>query len=83
MTTKTLFEVQTFTLCDGWINCWSITDELGTRPETFSNEAEAQAEIDEFFHDIELQIEAGERDPEDGYSRDEYQIVEIPADTYK
>lgn len=82
MTNKTLFEVQTFTLCDGWINCWSITDERGTRPETFGTRAEAQSEIDEFFQEIELQIEAGERNPGDGYSRDEYQIVEIPADFY-
>ena len=79
MITKTLFEVQTFTLCDGWINCWSIEDEHGSRPETFDTHAEAQAEIDDFFEEIELQIEAGERDPDDGYSRDEYQIVEIPV----
>jgi len=83
MATKTLFEVQTFTLCDGWINCWSVSDERGTRPETFSTQAEAQAEIDEFFQETELQIEVGERDPDDGYSRDEYQIVQIPADTYR
>lgn len=83
MTAKTLFEVQTFTFCDGWINCWSVSDEHGTRPETFSTQAEAQAEIDELFQDIALQIEVGERDPDDGYNRDEYQIVEIPADTYR
>jgi len=83
MKNTTLFEVQTFTLCDGWINCWSITDEQGTRPETFDTRAEAQAEIDTFFQEIELQIKAGERQPDEGYSRDEYQILEIPADTYR
>jgi len=82
MTNKTLFEVQTFTLCDGWANCWLITDENGEQPETFKTEAEAQAEIDDFFEEVESQIANKERDPEDGYDRDEYRIVEILSDKY-
>lgn len=41
------FEIQTYTLCGGWVNCW-MTDE---RPETFATEAEAQAEIDQHVKD--------------------------------
>lgn len=83
MSNKTLFEVHTFTFCDGWTNCWSISDERGDRPETFPTYALAEAEINDFLVEIQIQIEAGERDPDDGYDRSEYQIVEIPFDKYQ
>ena len=74
-----MFEVQHYTLCDGWVNCWTVYeegDQIG-KPQTFATEAEAQAEIDEFFADIEEQIASGEREPDEGYDRDDFRIVEI------
>lgn len=74
----THYEVHHFTLCDGWINCWRTIDAKGREvPETFTTEAAAQAAIEEFLADIAADIAAGERDPEDGYDRDEFAVVAI------
>lgn len=40
------YEVQTWTLCDGWMNTWSIIEEAGDNiftdiPETFPTREEA------------------------------------------
>jgi hypothetical protein len=67
------YEVQHYTLCDGWINCWTITDENDVETlETFDTIEEAQAALDEFFADL-----ASESN--DSYSRDDYRIVAFPA----
>jgi len=73
------YEVQTDTLCDGWVNCWTVTDENGERPDTYDTEAEAQAEIDELIDEADEQIKTGERDEDAGYCQDEFRIVEVPA----
>ena len=39
------FEVQHFTLCDGWINCWTEDE----KPLTFASYAEAEADLDYFL----------------------------------
>jgi len=57
------YEVHTWTLCEGWVNCWMVTEEKGNeRPDTYPTIEAAQAEIDELFEDIENQIKSGERD---------------------
>lgn len=72
------YEVQTFTLCDGWINTWTIIHEDGsTEPEIYATEAEAQAAIDEFLADIQAEIDAGERSPDEGYDRDDYRVARV------
>lgn len=72
------WEVQQDTLCQGWVNTWSIEGEDGTYvPQTFETEAEAQAEIDEFLCEIALQIERGERDADAGYDASEFQVAQI------
>ena len=74
------YEVQTFTICDGWINTWEAVDKNGTRvPETFATEAEAEAAIEEFLDDIEAEIEAGDRHPEDGYQGSDFRVVQVGA----
>jgi len=67
------FEVQTFTLCDGWINCWTVDEQ----PQIFDTEAEAQEALDEFFANIAADMESGERAPDEGYNHEELRIVEI------
>jgi len=69
------YEVQHFTLCDGWINCWTVDD----HPQTFASRSEAQAELNELFDDITQQIKDGDRAPDEGYDRDEFRIVPLPA----
>ena len=67
------FEVQTYTLCQGWINCWMVDDEK----QIFETYEAAQDELDEFMADIQHQIDTGERAPDEGYDLEDYRIVEI------
>lgn len=58
------YEVQTWRLCDGWINNWFVTEEAGDNiftnvPETFASREEAQQALDEFLFDIQSEIDAG------------------------
>lgn len=43
------YEVQTLTIVDGWVNCWTIDGQ----PETFETEQAAQQAIDEHLADCE------------------------------
>jgi len=57
MSQPTRFEVQEYTVVDGWINNWTVEipihiDEWVTRPQTFATADEAQAAIYEFFADL-------------------------------
>ena len=71
MTTR--YEVQIFTVCDGWVNTWTVDEVL----ETFATRAEAQAALDEFLAEIQEEIEAGQRAPEEGYDPEEFRIAAV------
>lgn len=73
-----IFEIQTYTLCDGWVNTWTIS-ENGETPvsETFATREEAQTELEDFLSDIEFQIASGERASDEGYDASEFRIIEI------
>lgn len=76
---NTRYEIQTFTLCGGWTNTWFITDKDNAEtPETFATEAEAQQALDEFLKEIQDEIDAGHRLPDEGYSPDDFRIAAIP-----
>jgi hypothetical protein len=48
-----MFEVQTNTVCDGWINCWTWTDwDNVEAPQLFDTHDLAMAAIHEFFADL-------------------------------
>lgn len=71
------YEVQQLTVCDGWTNTWTIIEGDGPGiPETFPTIEAAQAALDEFFDDIRDEIEAGQREADQGYDRSEFRIVE-------
>lgn len=61
-----IYEVQTETFCDGWVNCWTEDEE----PLTFPSAEKAQEAIDEFFDDLK---DAGMADD---YDRDDYRVME-------
>ena len=44
------YEVRTYTICDGWVNCWLLND----KPQTFESEAAAWAEIEDHIADLAL-----------------------------
>jgi hypothetical protein len=74
------YEVQQFTLCQGWINTWAVLHEDGSsEPETFATEADAEAAIIEFLDEIEEEIVVGQRGTDEGYSRDAFRIVKAGA----
>ncbi len=75
MSTTKRYEVRHYTVCDGWVNTWLINDE----PQTFATREEAQAELDSFLSEIQSEIDSGEREPDAGYSRDEFRIEEVAS----
>mgnify|MGYP001290750333 CR=1 FL=1 len=74
------YEVQQYTLCDGWINTWSIKENGVSTLEVFDSKEEAQAEIDAFLQEIAEEIGQGERDPENGYDAEDFRVAEVQAD---
>lgn len=81
---KTRYEVQTFTLCDGWINTWSVSEQAGDDtfteiPETFATHAKAQAALDEFLAEIQEEIASGQRTPDEGYEPEEFRVAPVTA----
>lgn len=47
-----MYEVQHFTLCDGWINVWSDIDEEGNEtPSVYATEQDAKKALDEYLFD--------------------------------
>ncbi len=74
------YEVQHLTLCDGWVNTWTVNHGDGSsEPETFETIEAALAAIDEFLADIRDEIEAGQCQPDEGYSRDDFRVVQAGA----
>ena len=55
------YEVQQYTIVDGWINTWTVDDE----PEYFSSADEARKEIDEFLSDTDELDGVSSYDPAD------------------
>lgn len=74
--TPTKYEVQHYTLCDGWINTWCLCEDGEIQSmQVFDSEEEAQAELDEFLRETNEEIAYGERDPDDGFNPEEFRIV--------
>ena len=71
-----LYEVQEFTLCDGWVNTWTHEQDGSHAPTRFTSREGAQAELDYFFEDMADAVANGYM--EDVPERDTFRIVEIP-----
>ena len=70
------YEVQHYTLCDGWINTWSDYDEDGNEtPSRYDSFEDALNELDSFLDDEQEAFEEG--NIESPYDRDEFRIVEV------
>lgn len=72
MSSPTKFEVQTSSICEGWLNVWSWQegDEEPQR-QLFDTAKEAQDAIDEFIQDTKNSPDIEDYDPED------YRVVEV------
>lgn len=74
------YEVQHFTLCDGWVNTWHIENPDGSStPETFPTQEAAQDALDEFLDEIAEEITVGQRRPDEDYDRDEFRVAKAGA----
>ena len=72
------FEVQHFTLCDGWVNTWLSWDKDGNViNEVFDTYEHASMALEEFLLDEEESFDQGHTDSM--YGRDEFRIMEIEA----
>ena len=70
------YEVQTYTIADGWLNCWSVEDKRGIPvPLLFRTYTEALEELCEFLAE---QHEANTNgNMKDVYDPHDYRIMEI------
>jgi hypothetical protein len=64
------YQVQTYTLCDGWINTWSEDDELMT----FDTFEQAQKELQDFLSEMAHAVQIGHLDD---FNPENYRIKEI------
>ena len=75
---KTLYEVQTYSLADGWSNTWTVFgDKEPEYPEVFESEKEAEEAIAEEIADTQAAIENGDMDKDAALVRDDFDIVEL------
>lgn len=55
------YEVQTETLCDGWVNCWMTYDEHNNMiPTIYDTREEAEAELAEYIEEMNFAVECGD-----------------------
>jgi hypothetical protein len=72
------WEVQHHTLADGWINTWTREADQGIwEPLTYDSEDEAEFELAEFFREITLEVDCGERDADNIYDASEFRVVKV------
>jgi hypothetical protein len=70
--TKRGFEILQFCMCEGWVNnLYDGNDKLCV----FVTLEEAIAELQEEFDDWQAEIQAGDRNDEDGYEISTFQII--------
>jgi len=73
------YEIQTNTLCDGWVNTWTEEKQNGESvPETFATTQDAQEALEEFLESVKEAVEYG--DMEEEYDIADYRIV--PVETH-
>ena len=66
-----MYQVEQFTLCDGWVNTWHIDD----KPHLFETREQAILELAEFYSDMAEAYEDGHVDTP--IKANDYRIVEV------
>jgi hypothetical protein len=64
------YQIETYTLCGGWVNIWSDDDV----PVIFDTYAAALAELADFLAELAHAVQVGHLDD---YNPDDYRIVEM------
>lgn len=69
------YEIQTYTLCDGWVNTWNIVDTEGHEwPVTFRTRKEAEDELEGYLEELREAVEWGELED---YSPEDHRVAYI------
>lgn len=70
------YEIQHYTLCDGWINTWTVEQDNGdSEPEYFDSLEDAEMALQDFLNDEHEAYQQGWI--ESKYGSNEFRIVEI------
>jgi hypothetical protein len=70
------YEIQTYTICDGWVNTWGIEQDNGeSKPEYFDSYEDAIDALDDFFDEVHEAYQQGWIKTK--YRPEEFRIVEI------
>ncbi len=64
------YQIETYTLCQGWINIWSDDDV----PVIFDTYTAASAELAEYLAELAHAVKVGHLDD---YNPDDYRIMEL------
>lgn len=73
---KEHFEVQHYTLVDGWVNCWTTIEANGDEsPTTYETYKAAIFDLDDMFDEQDYEVTLRIMEPEHRHSDDEYRIV--------
>jgi hypothetical protein len=67
------YEIQTYTLCAGWINIWSEND---AEPVTFNTREAAEKDLADYLAELE---HARQLDHLEDYNPEDFKIVKVPA----
>jgi hypothetical protein len=65
-----IYQIETYTLCGGWVNIWTDDDVLVT----FDTYAAAQAELAEYLAELAHAVKVGHLDD---YNPDDYRIMAV------
>ena len=68
------YEIQTFTLCAGWVNIW--TDNDSGEPVTFNTRKAAEKELADYLADLAHAVKIGQLDD---YNPEDYKIEKVTA----
>jgi hypothetical protein len=72
----TKYEVQHYTLCDGWINTWTTYDDNDNEiPIIYDTHEDAEEALDNFLSEEKKAFKRGEID--NMYEADEFRIEEV------
>jgi len=66
------YKVETFTFCQGWVNCWTDDAE---NPITFDSREEAQKEVDLFLKEQAEAVLCG--DMSEAYSSEDFRVTKL------
>jgi hypothetical protein len=77
LTALRVYEIQTHTFCNGWVNTWTYEDSNGDmRPEIFSSRKAAQAALDEYLQELAEDTSLGNISD---YDREDFRIQAVSA----